>query len=384
MMLTHPLEHRLVRYALGGTSEPVRRRIAEHLASCTDCRRIVQSTRDARTRVTEAPELTLPADFMAKVLADRANGRRALLPVEEPAPRRSLPSVRPAVWWVAAGGAVAVAGMAVVPGVVSRAARPDGAAVTAPRYSTRMISRGEEHYFPSAAPIEGRRLRPMKLIYASRTYSKGKLVEDDTSLIVTIDRDGDQWRIIPEFRWARGDRSKRNTPDTIWVDGSSLRPVRMTNVQEWGKHVIVLRARYVGDSAYPTITFPKDLPEQVRRQYNGLQTPYLMEHGTGMPYVGLDPAYLLMAIPLGDGWRGRFSKMLAPKSWGGDLSFEVRGSRKVLLSEGSADCWEVRSTSGTTLWFRKSDGILAGWAYENGYDPRPTSSYTQTVLLSAS
>jgi thiol-disulfide isomerase/thioredoxin len=86
--MLHPRFATLSAFADGALAPARRPRVAAHVAGCARCRRTISGIRSMTAAAASLPDAALPVDGLERVLARRAAGERALLPVQDAAPVR--------------------------------------------------------------------------------------------------------------------------------------------------------------------------------------------------------------------------------------------------------------------------------------------------------
>lgn len=105
----HPASSKLNEFADGTLDPGERRRVADHLADCDDCRRHVAKIRDIGEVAEDLARVEPPEGALEEILRRREVGDRVVLPASDPGqPTRSWMSM------AVAAGVVAVAGSAVL------------------------------------------------------------------------------------------------------------------------------------------------------------------------------------------------------------------------------------------------------------------------------
>lgn len=396
-MLMHPGELALTRYAAGSAAESLRRRVAGHLADCDRCRATVQSTRDVRAALKATAEASAPAALFERIMASRASGARALLPVEAPEALqlevRTLrvgngPTISRPVLWAVLGGAAAFGAIQVGGNYL------ESSAVRAITHADRTPPRRPapltlDTSIPAAGPLDARRMRPLNLQYGSISFAGGKTQSTVAGPRVQLRRDGGngQWMAITS--WPAGTRN--SVPDTIWLNPETLEPARWHSSYRTNGVTTEISRQVAGNQlrVRRSTQLPAGVPmtlaraESLTKANGATDTSYTLptDHAT----VALSIAHttaLMMAAPLAVGWRGRFTIL---DVWRRRISerpstITITGSRRVVTPAGVFDCWEaVKRSEGweRRQWYRKSDGIFVGEALADINSPM----FYRTILI---
>ena len=382
-MLFHPQGSALTRYAAGSAAEPLRRRLADHLADCTRCRSVVQSTRQLRTELAQSAPIAPPSALFTRIVESRAAGVRMLLPMEAPGtrtpaipPRRfgngGLPAARP-IFWAALAGAAAVAlvqlGTTRLDGYLAKTV---GGERPRPIFPALLVV---DPAAPAAGPFQVTRLRPMTLRYGSVSYERagGRGLASNRITTIRLVRSGaagSEWIAISE------DNLRDRGPDSVWINAESLEPV------QWRRNNISL-----GVSSQSTFRMQDDRIRAVRidQPSRGAELPPLsaakvvkLLGPTDTVYslppnhapITMNRAHLIAAmltLPLTQGWQGAFATVwvASGRTTISKSTIKIVGSRQLITPAGIFDCWEaVRRSDGWEQfqWYRKSDGLFIGEA----------------------
>ncbi|MEO5800132.1 MAG: hypothetical protein ABIS00_11900, partial [Gemmatimonadales bacterium] len=373
MLLLHPREATLLRYAAGSAKETARRQVASHLADCDRCRGTVQSTRELRTMLASGGAVGAPDPLLQRILQSRVQGERVILPVEAPvmqpafsAPRLNSPSgasndkfMRPAFWLVL-GGVAAVALVQVGANafenaiVQSRSGIQEAPANHTPPTPAEVQARLlKQQSIPAAGPINPSRLRPVTLKYGSVVYDRGARMETFPGESYKIVRSGAQrseWILISQ----RGDYRK---PDSVWIDGTTLEATAWHS--EFSNSGVNVRRNFTmkdGVVHFQRSYMPKkggavlsdSLLRKLDRWYRPIDSTYTPRH-LGPPARGVQNNVhfiaLMMTMPLTEGWRGRFAELSSPDGYYNSFlqnnTVEITGSHTVITPAGVFDCWEA-------------------------------------------
>jgi len=355
MTLLHPREDTLLRYAAGSAAESLRRRVANHLASCDRCRRVVTSTRDLRSSLASADVVAAPDALFTRIMASRASGARVLLPVEAPEARGGKQGARPALWLALAGAAV-IAVVSVMPKLwVPSATDTSAVKLTAKGQS---LPPERDTSIPAAGPINPARMHAVTLRYGMVEFLGASPASSGQSFSYRFVRSGPagrEWLLISQFDM--GGEGRR--PDSIWIDATTLEPTR------WGQRGVP-HVSYTREDGMLRVTRTA-VPPSPRARYGPIDTSYQMP-ALDLP-IAQDRAHfvaLMMTMPLAQNWRGRFARLFVERK--GVTAFpteaiQITGSRTVITGAGKFDCWEAaerRPDGYQVRWFRKSDGLYVG------------------------
>ncbi len=396
MLLLHPREATLLRYAAGSAKETARRQVASHLADCDRCRGTVQSTRELRATLASGGAVGAPDPLLQRILQSRVQGERVILPVEAPvlqpgfaAPntRVGQPTIRPAFWLVLTG--VAVAAVAVVGSdryEKSLVARMGGSAAS---FAARAPRLKLDPKVPSAGPFAAARLRPVQLRYGQVRYSASGPLESVQSSALRFVRSGtpgSDWIAITTMDTREGG------PDSIWINGETLEPAQWREKEFYKRGGSVSTYRMHGNEIavdrrfkLPTgVVMTRARADSLARTWGSSDTTYSLAEPH--PTILLNQAHLIvamMASPLAVGWQGAFAYVSVGRkkaSTYGKRTIRITGTRQIVTPAGVFDCWEalLRTDNYERLqWYRKSDGLFVGESYGTRNDVM-----ARTLLLS--
>ncbi|AHG88710.1 hypothetical protein J421_1173 [Gemmatirosa kalamazoonensis] len=370
----HPSPRALERYAEPDPSEAMedarahRAHVAAHLVRCAECRATVAFRRGLRDALRRLPEPEPSPELLARVLADRARGDRAILPNAWPEPRRrGMP--RAAVLAAAAAAAVAVTwwpthrraehrdadqwlgagsgGMFV--GVADAQVRPPRVAL------------------PPATPTHAVRLRPRTLVFAidwmelsGRRTTGRAVLRVDTARVAGVPAWRAVWRHEEFADDPDGPPTKVET-DTAWAARDDLRPLaRVERLAPYNANYpkLGMTQRFVGDSLLGRMDGEDNDGRRVSR-------PIARRLPDDARPVLTDPftPVFLGAVELSRGWTGRVTStgwavraddVLYP------IELRVVAEERVTVPAGTFDCWRLVVTTGNRLidyWVRKRDGV---------------------------
>lgn len=85
-MIGHPRSARLIEYANRELAPTTRSRVADHLASCTKCRRRLSAIKRVKKVATQVYDREPPTNLLDRILERRAAGERVILPSNNPPP----------------------------------------------------------------------------------------------------------------------------------------------------------------------------------------------------------------------------------------------------------------------------------------------------------
>jgi hypothetical protein len=357
LVLVHPRERTLHRYADGMLTRLEQAPVAAHLADCPRCRAQVAFARDlgAAARRLAAPE---PDDaLLDRVLADRAAGARTILPAATPA--------------------AAIAAITVGARTVARVLRaPIGGPAWTARVDTRTLFRDVPGFFtgtaaralePAAAPfpppavLAPERMRPVRATYEVHEPTPegtlrpaGRSALDVAPTVV----DGEAaWRVVRALRLeATPARRWRLESETVYVARADLRLLgRTEHVSPYRSYAYVtVRQRVSADSVVGWMNVDEGLGRAIRREIPRGARPYTTD--------ALAPV-LLMAAPLHARWAGSVSMLrwaVADDDLLTRVSLRVTGEETITVPAGTFDCWRLTVVAdGRPLvhWARKSDGL---------------------------
>ena len=374
--LLHPTARELHRFADSELGARAQSRVASHLADCTRCRDSVTFSRSLARSLRSLPEDRPPASLIARVIAERGSGARAILPnVEQVARGRRL---RPIAWIV--GAAAAAAALFIAPALRNSHREGDIARVSAdtgfaPDYLGTFLS-GSEVFAAQPVPtafelppvsLTGAHFRAMRLDYARllKLHNGTTLTLGRGSLDITSARveDRDAWRIVQLWRLADTVQT-----ETLHVDRASLRLLgRVVRVAPYRRYRgITIRQRLNGDSLVGWMNTDEGLGRPIARHLLPTFSPYVSDAMAPVALLGapLTPTWKGEVSLLG--WAVRSNDVFAP------VTLAVEGEERITVLGGTFDCWRI--TLGVfgqrkIYWVRKSDGLGIRTRDENG-DPR--------------
>lgn len=363
----------LHRYAEGTLASPTSLWVKRHLASCYECRGTVSFTRSLREALATLPS-TIPMDsaLVTRVMAERRNGERAVLPTPDAEPARP---VRQSGWIRALSVAAAIILVVVVVGRARQKYAPHiKAAAASPSRNLSPASTDDfavsEFFLPRSAfaseplpadsgarplTLDGGRLRPGAVRYARFERVGGdarrQVGTESVELAEARIEGRAAWRVVQ--RRQIGDTEH---VETLYADRATLQILgRTIRVQPYTHYLgITVRQRIVGDSLTGWMQTDSGLGRPIARHLSPRGGPYLSD--------ALAPV-LLGATTLGPAWRGR----MAILGWAvrdGDVSFPARlrvvGEERVRVPAGTFECWKIAvdaSIGMQTYWVRQSDGV---------------------------
>jgi hypothetical protein len=358
----HPGAIDLQRFADAELAEPRRAVVAAHLARCARCRERVVFARNVAKEAISLPAPAAPHDLIERVLAERGAGQRAILPIEDDAPRRQ---------WVRVAAGLTIAASVVIAAALAARVRPISHAPgiaddSVPTLASVMTSIG---VFPSLAygqeapnaipvypiaAVDGSKLEPLGLTYEFSVVADSDVVGTPERGSTTIARatfgGRPAWRVTDQWFGHPTDIA-----ETTYVDRGSLHPFARTAHNVGTSHFVV-EQRFVGDSLLGTMRTTTRSRSLARKlPPTGVVGPWLV--GEGMPVA------LLQAVTLHPHWRG--SAVVV--GWGGvrsdltyPIEFIVDGEEHVTVPAGSFDCWRLTLLQGAHrqfIWIRKSDQL---------------------------
>lgn len=367
--VAHPSDRALGRFADDGEGTAT---LHAHLADCADCRATIADRRALRAAARALPTPEPSPDLLARVLAERAAGARAILPTEVAQTRAPSRSSRSRVVMAAAAVLIVVAGASLlrprVPNADVVATEPDALSKFGFFASVADAAELPAGSHPSVAPItgiDGRRIRAGTYRFARRwTDAAGRVTEDAHSTIdvaaTTIDGH-DAWRFASTWRYDTPGRwGERIDAETLFVARDDLRPlVRVEHLAPYGRYTrIHLAQRFVGDSVLGRMH-----AEGADASPNGRPVAQRLSP-TFAPFTtdALAP-FLFSAVNVRAGWAGSLSLLgwaVRPNDLFLPLTLRVIGSDRITVPAGTFDCWKLTITAaGRTheYWTRKEDGV---------------------------
>lgn len=372
-MIGHPDERRLLAFHEGQLADRNRQRIAAHLASCQQCRNVVQGHRAIRAvfRLEASPA---PGGVLERALATRAAGGVMVLPVVDPDP-----GTRPRTGLIAIiTGAAAVLLLGVfqaVPlpvrsltGVWDRWSRT--IAEWRPSGSGGGIEIPEMFRAPVAKPavVHPERLRPMTVTYRTIDHHS---TDDGTTegthrfSLVEAEGDGSSWRVRHMRRDAYG-----NLNETL-LHPQTLEPIEWVRTHRIaGSLLRQFHVRLQGDTVELSTSYPNGERSPYSDQVPAGTTTGELATPNGAPLaLGSDHLFLmLMAADLSRSWSGSIGVLLsdvvaiAPYAVE-PISFYVDGEERVETPAGTFDTWRIQTVEGYGMsayvyWARRSDGLV--------------------------
>lgn len=379
LVLVHPRERTLLRYADGMLTRLEQAPVAAHLADCPRCRARVAFARDlgAAARRLAVPE---PDDaLLDRVLADRAAGARTILPAATPAtPRRRVgPLGLPHGVATVLASVAAVVAIMVGARAVARVLRAPigGPAWTAradvrttlrdvPGFLTGTAARALEPAavpFPPPAVLAAERMRPVRATYeVHEPTPEGELRPAGRSALEVAPTvvDGEAaWRVVRALRLESTlSRRSRLESETVYVARADLRLLGRTEHVSAYRHYayVTVRQRVSADSVVGWMNLDEGLGRAIRRELPPTARPLTAD--------ALAPV-LLMAAPLHARWSGSVSMLrwaVADDDLLSRVSLRVTGEETITVPAGTFDCWRLTVyADGRPLvhWVRKSDGL---------------------------
>jgi hypothetical protein len=378
MTFFHPSAARLDAFteADGGNGDPGR--VATHLESCQRCRNEVAFRRELRGKVAHLPVPDLPAGILDRVLRDRADGQRVILPVDQ----EGTSSASPVAYRVAAIVLIAAAGLGVSYVALNRGSAKSSAdsageqglgelwsaTVFFPGVAAAGERPGKPELLQAVAPqIDGTRMRDRSARYQRRyvdSTGKSTLGGQGTVDIRLTKVDGNPaWTFKRDWvEYANKLPGSRLTHEneTMLLEHRTLRLIqRDVDAFPYGRYSrITVAQHFDGDSVYGKMmsqggdsrgigrTFLRRLPSDA--------APYISD--------AFAPLFFT-SIRITPGWRGRISVL----GWAvrdNDVFYPIElrnlGREKVTVPAGTFDCWHFLITSGPRrydFWARVSDGL---------------------------
>jgi hypothetical protein len=365
-ILRHPRAGALERFAEAASHGTAAERadVARHLVRCARCRETVAFRRSLRDGVQRLPVPAPSDDLLARVLADRAQGARAILPVAPPRVRgRALRAFSRSSGGALLAGIAAATAFVLVPQLVGRDVRSDprdewfvsgglfagvAGAQAAPAPDA-----------PPAQPVDGTRLRPRSLLYETRWSDRPGRTSAPAEVTV-LSLDSTRVYGVAAWRVARRMSGERVEAETLLVARDDLRPLaRTVRVAPYDRRwrSLAVAQRFAADSVSGAMRAESEDGE-VRRSFAAR-----LPRGSG-PYVtdALAPLFLA-AADLAPAWTRSVSMLgwaVVPGDVSSRVTLRVIGEERVTVPAGTFDCWRmVVSARGRVLdyWVRKEDGV---------------------------
>ena len=349
----HPRALTIERYAFDAASAEERRRVSAHLLRCPRCRREVQ-TIQRMAAAAGMPRRGAPREVLDRVLADRAAGRRVILPVAGDDPPRVRTITGGAV------GAFAAAAAALILASILYDARPTRGLASGSLGSGFLVSEATARVVsptsvPNVSDVDGSRLRAGVWRFVEhRTDGAGHAIRGDTlDLGLTAGTEGTRavWRVSS---------SGTSQSETMVVDRRSLEPVsRMLHVGRSEKFDrLDIDQKFSGDAFTAHVvgnargrpTFERTVTRSIPRG-----APPRVSDAIAPLYFGATPldAHWSGRVAL-VGWAIEKSDVLHP------VTLAVRGVERVRTPAGTFACWRLDVQVGAqtqVCWVRQVDGI---------------------------
>lgn len=315
----------------------------------------------AAARAIPTPEP--PANLIDRVLAERANGQRAVLPVATTAwfQRRRF-----RVGLIAAAAAIIVAIVA----LQTRRA-PDSTVVSSGLFI------GTAYAEQAATTPLAQRLRLSSSALQARRYtysidfvdSTGRIDHDgggSIDIAATTHDDQPVLRIVLAAEQTEGTQ-RRAMAETLVVAKSDLRLLtRVVHVRPYLRYSSInIAQRFTSDSVIGEMTSDRGIRRSIARRLPEKFAPFLSDAIAPLALAGVrlapGDAFSLSVI----GWAVTPMDVFYP------ATIRVTGEEQLNTSKGVFDCWKLDVTSGSqhrVEWVRKSDGLAL-----RSYDTRSTS-----------
>lgn len=394
----HPGEAALQRFADGESPAREQSRIASHLAGCAACRSKVTFARDiaekARTLHVPSPS----GEIISRVMAERHEGQRVILPVTEPAER----SRRIAIPLAATAALVAAAaiGFVYVRGAQPKIQRAStaadstsvvrdflGATIFLPNVAAAQEPPVVVPPFKRPAEFDGRKLKPVFLTYERQwtPVSGSKKITARGTLRVSRIKQGDLWKIERDWTGTKDEKGigqVQHEVETALLAGRDLklisRDIHVTPYSTYSR--INVTQSFTGDSVTGRMTTEggdsRGVGRPVGQTLDRKFAPVIIDAIAPivMQTVGLNPNWSGSLSILG--WAVRKEDVLFP------ITLRVVGSERVTVPAGTFDCWKLSITVQryqVDTWMRKSDGI----AVLTRDDARGTRGGVRDIMLVA-
>ena len=344
----HPGARRLDAYVDARLDAASRAGVARHLTRCEACRNDVADMRRvgelARAAAAVAP--ALPQGSLERVLARRAAGERAILPVTDATPaaeERAHPhgprmgrGTAAAVWLATAAALVVLT-------------RLPERVMSLPFVSGDSAARAELTVYDRAMRLDGSRFKPALLRYRTST------VTDSVHTSVVAESEVD----IARERWPERD---------VWVVRS-----RMVSRFVPGRQELRPTAVYLDAKSLEVMALENLGPAPARATWNAFRLEFELGRRVGPSSLDIGP----QALPLARDWSARVPLTPAPlpvwlpprvpRARGVEsTTLRVVGEERVTVPAGEFDCWKVDITGGPRIYPRETYARHTMWVAKQG------------------
>ena len=301
----------------------------------------------------ELSAMDVPADerLLERVLESRRRGRRVLLPLEDPAPRRLSRYVG------AAFAAAVVALFAVQLATRDRGPVSGGGWFVGDRAFAQ--PRAESPAHPGVRVTHAERMRPLRLTYRSTVRTGVAVTTRDIALSAARDAvDGaPAWRVVSITRGP----GAATQADSVWVSAATLAPLRRSIVESPYRRYerIEIRQDYRGLRVSGEMKAFRGSAVAAHRRLDRTLPAAFAPYATGafVPFVHT-------GVALDPGWSGSLSLL----GWAvrdddvfTSMAMRVDGEESLRLPAGTFACWRlaIDFADGQQLWYwvRQSDGL---------------------------
>ncbi|HUQ20800.1 MAG TPA: hypothetical protein VM099_14380, partial [Gemmatimonadaceae bacterium] len=365
---------------------------------CAACRSKVTFARElaAKARMLRAPDPS--GDLISRVIAERRDGQRVILPVTEPRERSrqiSIPFVATAA--LVAAAAIGFVYLRSTHPTTQRAATVQdstslvrdflGATIFLPNAAAAAEVPPDVRPFKRPAQFDGRKLKPVLLTYERQwtPVAGSKKITASGTLRVSRVEQGDFWKIERDWTGTHDEKGigqVQHEVETALLSGRDLRLIsREIHVTPYRRYArINVSQLFVGDSVTGRMTTEGGDSRGVGRPVSGTLdrkfAPVITDAiaPVVMRAVGLNPNWSGSLSILG--WAVRKEDLLYP------ITLRVIGSERVTVPAGTFDCWKMSITvehHDIATWMRKSDGI----AVRTRDDARGTRGGIRDIVLVA-
>ena len=288
--------------------------------------------------------------LLDRILADRRDGARIILPVGPVAHRSTSRYVIAAV--------LVAAALLTLPMYRGRRADTLDVQAASQLFYFDGVARAEEspaQRLPPAIPVHPERVHAGAREYLRVWHDSSGRMTNRVSSLLSVQAEGSSWRIVSIGRELTAEPAII-TAETLLVARSDLRLltrfVHMRPYRRWKG--INIEQRFSGDSMSGRMTLDGvDGMRPIARQLPGSDAPFISDV--------FAPLFFASA-PLDRSWSGRVSVLgwgVVPNDVMRSVSLRVTGEDSVRVPAGRFDCWrlEVRHPGGRfAYWIRKSDG----------------------------
>jgi anti-sigma factor RsiW len=402
----HPGARRLDAYVDARLDAASRAGVARHLTRCEACRNDVADMRRvgelARAAAAVAP--ALPPGSLERVLARRAAGERAILPVTDAMPaaeERAHPhgprmgrGTAAAVWLATAAALVVLT-------------RLPERVMSLPFVSGDSTGLAELRVYDRAIRLDPARFKPAVLRYRTSTVTDSvhTSVVAETEVDISRGRWGerDAWVVRSHLVSSFVPRQRELPSDVLYLDPAKLAMLgQETSVTmgvrsaTWGAEVMSdsasLRRVLARENLAPVpvpfvVTYAAERARSARASWNIFRLEFELDRRVGISSLDIG----VQALPLARNWSARVPLTPAglpswlppnvPRERGIEsTTLRVVGEERVRVPAGEFDCWEVEVTGGPRIFPRQNFVRHTMWvAKEGGWTVKRVETIAHTA-----